>query len=432
VSKYIVGQRMPQAGSMGVLCLFEEALMFLSRFKYYGAVSLVLGLLACQPSPPAPVSSGQPLQPASVSPPERQPLTHSVLVDGDSIALPPEVLAALEHEYAGFKTQALSENYLRRKVLHFIATGQGEAMRREIEFARYRHPDLLMGIMQAEPDVYTSASEQVEVQAFRTISPDFDAYMVLLSGVPVLYTNDLGMTFAPIPAGSFLMGRPDTESGQEDEAPQHEVYISAFQMQTTEVTQGQWLAVMGSQWPGGEPCNNAAGFGPDYPMMCVSWHDAQSFVQALNQQGLGTYRLPSEAEWEYAARAGTTTRYACPPDSGYDGDSTSCLAAMGWYSANSADSLHPVAQKLPNAWGLYDVHGNVREWVQDGYQADYYHAVYGVHPRFDPSGPDTATQRVLRGGDFSFGPNPLRIYRRYSYSPSSRFRFYGFRLVYMP
>jgi len=405
---------------MGVLRLFEEILVFSFRFKSYGATALVLGLLACQPSPPASVSSGaQPLRQGTVSP-----------------ALPPDVFAALEQEYAGFKTQALSENYLRRKVLHFIATDQGEAMRREIEFARYRHPELLAGIMQAEPDVYTSASEQAEVQAFRTLSPDFDAYMFLLSGaLTTTYTNDLGMTFVPIPAGSFLMGSPASESGNSDERPQHEVFISAFQMQSTEVTQGQWLDVMGTQWPTAGPCSSAAGFGPDHPMMCLTWNDANGFVQALNQQGgAGTYRLPTEAEWEYAARAGTTTRYACPPDSGYDGNTISCLAAMGWYQSNSGGTAHPVGQKLPNAWGLYDMHGNVGEWTNDFYSLFWYQEhVGGVYPRTNPIGPVTGSTRVLRGGNWSAIPvNGGRIAHRHNFNPSQRDFRRGVRLVWSP
>jgi len=402
---------------MRVLCFFQELLMFSSRFKFYGTAALVLGLLACQPSPPAPVPSGaQPLQQGAVSPP----------------ALPPEVLAALEREYAGFQTQALSENYLRRKVLHFIATDQGEAMRREIEFARYRHPELLVGIMQAEPDVYTAASEQAEVQTFRTLSPDFDAYMVLLSGVLPTYTNDLGMTFVAIPAGSFEMGQADIAIA----TPVHTVHLSAFQMQTTEVTQKQWWDVMGA-WPGTAP-NSTNGAGDNYPMYNVSWCDIvggcggvteqNSFLGKLNALGHGTYRLPTEAEWEYAARAGATIPYACGE---YVAGADGCPGTMAWFAENNTyngemSGSKEVGRKQANAWGLYDMHGNVWEWTQDWYGS------YSSDAQANPTGPATGTNRVVRGGFWNGNATFARFAGRYVGSPTSRNYNFGFRVVRLP
>ncbi len=169
------------------------------------------------------------------------------------------------------------------------------------------------------------------------------------SCTPGTLTDGLnGSKFAQICPSTFMMGSPKSESGRDsNEGPQHQVTISkAFELQTTEVTQSQWQAVMGST-----PSDFK---GPDLPVEQVSWDDAQAFISKLNALGDGyRYRLPTEAEWEYAARAGTTGPYA--------GD----LDAMAWYSQNSGNKTHPVGTKAPNAWGLYDMHGNVWEWTQD-------------------------------------------------------------------
>lgn len=174
------------------------------------------------------------------------------------------------------------------------------------------------------------------------------------------YSNSIGMKFALIPAGEFEMGSPlDGAATRDDEGPVHRVKIEkAFYMGRYEVTQKEWREVMGN--------NPSRRFkGDDLPVGHVSWDDVQEFIQKLNEkEGTDKYRLPSEAEWEYACRAGTTTRYSF-------GDSESKLGDYAWYDDNSGNKPHPVGMKLPNPWGLYDMHGNVWEWVQDKWYRNY-------------------------------------------------------------
>ena len=231
------------------------------------------------------------------------------------------------------------------------------------------------------------------------------------------FTNSIGMKFVLVPAGRFTMGIPAHESGRYDgEGPQHEVEISlSFYVGQHEVTQGQWRAVMG---------NNPSRFsscGDDCPVESVSWNDVQEFIRRLNaKEGAGKYRLPTEAEWEYACRAGSRGAY------GY-GDDAGRLGECAWYEGNSGGKTHPVGQKKPNGWGLYDMHGNVWEWVQDWYGS------YTTEAVTDPSGPGGGSLRVLRGGSFIDRARYLRCADRVSGSPASRgFLRLGFRLVRTP
>jgi formylglycine-generating enzyme required for sulfatase activity len=234
----------------------------------------------------------------------------------------------------------------------------------------------------------------------------------------------LSMTFVKIPAGTFMMGSPDNEPGREYyEGPEHQVTISkGFEMQTTEVTQSQWVSVMGSNrshftksenCPGEFTTINNIPLCPNNPVEMVSWNDAQGFISKLNAKADGyTYRLPTEAEWEYAARAGTTGAYA--------GD----LDAMAWYEKNSGGMSHPVAKKQANAWRLFDMHGNVWEWTGDWF--GYYSATSVT----DPLGPRSGSHRVLRGGGWGITAQYCRSAVRYDgYSPGARFNFLGFRLL---
>ena len=184
--------------------------------------------------------------------------------------------------------------------------------------------------------------------------------------------------FSLSPAGSFQMGSLD---GDDDEQPVHTVNITRdFLLQKTEVTQHQWKSVMGSLPNGVSLC------GETCPIAGVSLNDVRAFVDTLNaREPEKGYRLPTEAEWEYAARAGTTGDYG----------GTGALEDMGWYAGNSGGNVHFVAEKEANAWGLYDMHGNVMEWVQDYYLATY----YAISPTDDPPGPGpTSSGWVIRGG----------------------------------
>jgi formylglycine-generating enzyme required for sulfatase activity len=154
--------------------------------------------------------------------------------------------------------------------------------------------------------------------------------------------------------------------------------------------------------------------GDNLPVENVSWNDAQEFIRKLNQaDSKYQYRLPTEAEWEYACRAGTT------------GDYAGNLDAMAWYSSNAGSSTHPVGQKQANKWGLYDMHGNVWEWCQDWYDSDYYRQSPGA----DPTGPTAGSYRVFRGGEWSSNADNCRAAYRYDNSPGYRIYFRGFRLL---
>jgi formylglycine-generating enzyme required for sulfatase activity len=228
------------------------------------------------------------------------------------------------------------------------------------------------------------------------------------------YTNSISMEFLLIPAGDFEMGSPST--GADDfeywaEAPVHQVAIqNAFYMCSYEITQGQWRAVMGS--------NPSFFTGDDLPVEQVSWDDVQEFIKKLNaKEGTDKYRLPSEAEWEYACRAGTTTRYSF-------GDSDLKLGEYAWYDDEFGET-HPVGQKKPNPWGLYDMHGNVWEWVQDTFHGNYNGAPSDGSAWEGGSG----SPRIIRGGSWLDGAYYCRSAKRRVDDPGNRRGTVGFRLV---
>ncbi|HMV43018.1 MAG TPA: SUMF1/EgtB/PvdO family nonheme iron enzyme [Leptospiraceae bacterium] len=225
------------------------------------------------------------------------------------------------------------------------------------------------------------------------------------------FTNSIGMEFVLIPAGEFMMGCSEEENKCFDsEKPAHKVRITKpFYMGKFEVTQGQWKAVMGTNPSNYKDC------GDNCPVEQVSWNDVQEFIKKLNSKEGKKYRLPTEAEWEYVARAGTTTKY-------YSND----LDSIAWYDKNSGRKTHPVGQKKPNAFGLYDMSGNVSEWCEDWYHGGY----YGESPSNDPAGPSSSSNRVLRGGSWYYSVDLMRSSYRIKYSPDLRSYGIGFRLLF--
>jgi len=227
--------------------------------------------------------------------------------------------------------------------------------------------------------------------------------------------------------GTFLMGSPDSEDERETtEGPQHHVTISqGFYLGKCEVTQAQWQSVMGTTpWSGQGRVQEH----PNHPAVYISWHDVQAFIGALNEAaGEEAYRMPTEAEAEYASRAGTTT----PWSFGADG---SLVGQYAWHAGNTTevgeDYAHMVGTKLPNPWGLYDMHGNVNEWCQDfGWSGDSGPGWYTGEPRIDPTGPATGSRRIVRNGDFAHSARYLRSAYRHHYAPSVKYFHFGARVV---
>ena len=229
--------------------------------------------------------------------------------------------------------------------------------------------------------------------------------------------------FVWIEPGKFMMGSPESEEDRwDDEGPQHQVTISqGFWIGKYELTQGQWESVMGTTpWSGGDNVQAT----PNHPAVYVSWDDVQSLIEELNQAaGSAVYRLPTEAEWEYACRAGTTTRWSF-------GDRKSRLKEYAWYWDNAWDIgeqyAHAVGTKLPNPGGVYDMHGNVWEWCQDWY------GDYSSSAQTDPTGPSSGDGRVTRGGGADRDAVHSRSANRHFYSLDSRNGRVGVRLLRTP
>ncbi|NEQ10162.1 MAG: formylglycine-generating enzyme family protein [Moorea sp. SIO4E2] len=232
----------------------------------------------------------------------------------------------------------------------------------------------------------------------------------------------------PIPAGSFLMGSPTSDNMSIDhERPQHQVSVKQFWMGQFPVTQQQWQAVAGYQQVNTSLNSTPSHFKGDnkLPVEQVSWHDAKEFCTALNvkfksQLQNRKFRLPSEAEWEYACRAGTTTRY-------YYGEDQSILGNYAWYDVNSDSQTHPVGQKIPNNWKLYDMIGNVWEWCQDTWPSNYEDAPVDGSAWLSDNNNDN---RLLRGGSLYHNSRTCRCASRpYYLSPVNGYNGHGFRVV---
>ena len=239
----------------------------------------------------------------------------------------------------------------------------------------------------------------------------------------IVVVNDISFKMIYIEAGTFIMGATDEQIGAfDDESPAHQVTLTKdYYMGETEVTQALWYAVMGqkptadvSAW------SSTYGLGDNYPAYYISWNDCQEFISKLNQLSGLTFRLPTEAEWEYAARGGNkaTTQTL------YSGSNT--IGYVAWYTSNCSSSTQEVAGKAANVLGLYDMGGNVWEWCNDWYGSSY----YSSNPRTDPTGPTSGSYRVLRGGSWSDIASCCRVAYRGNNSPVvNRGRNIGMRLA---
>jgi len=231
-------------------------------------------------------------------------------------------------------------------------------------------------------------------------------------GKPVEWTNSVGMTFRLIPPGEFIMG-----NGVDEDAPLRTVRITKpFYLGATEVTRRQYTDVTGKVESTFFP-------GDDQPINQIHWYDTQDFfgkLKKIDAEKDNAYRLPTEAEWEYAARAGSTTDFPT-------GDSEADLDAAGWYLANADSTTHPVGTKAPNAFGLFDMHGNLWEWCSDFYDVN----AYRIHEDTDPTGPKLSTYqyRVVRGGAIYWPARAARNANRAYFQDSRTDKFLGFRVV---
>ena len=235
-------------------------------------------------------------------------------------------------------------------------------------------------------------------------------------------TNSVGMKLVLIPKGTFTMGSPTEEEGAGTDEQQHQVTISKdYYLGVTEVTQGQYEKVMGVNPSHFQKRVIRKSDSSMYPVESVSWEDAVEFCKRLSElpkekKSGRVYRLPTEAEWEYACRAGSKTAFYC-------GDDSELIGAYAWHAANSGGQTHPVGEKKPNAWGLYDMHGNVWEWCSDW---------YGDYPEgavTDPVGPEEGSLRVYRGGCWRSVAADFRSAFRDGLAPSFRFSIRGLRVA---
>lgn len=227
--------------------------------------------------------------------------------------------------------------------------------------------------------------------------------------VKAFYANGVSFEMVKVDGGTFCMGATSEQGSdaESDEKPVHSVTLSGFYIGKTEVTQVLWKAVMGS--------NPSYFKGDDLPVENVSWNDCQEFIRKLNALTGQHFRLPTEAEWEFACRGGNNSR-------GYKYSGSNNLSSVAWYDGNSGKKTHPVATKSPNELGIYDMSGNVMEWCSDWY------GKYSSGAQTNPKGPYDGTDRVLRDGSWNYFAGICRSSHRLSDSPGSRYYGLGLRL----
>ena len=226
------------------------------------------------------------------------------------------------------------------------------------------------------------------------------------------YTDPLAGEMVYVKGGMFTMGCTPEQQNEcdDDESPARQVKLADFYIGKCEITQAQWKAVMGAD-------NNPSWFkGDNLPMESVSWNEAQTFIGKLNEMTGVNYRLPTEAEWEYAARGGGRSK-------GYRYSGSDTADEVAWYEDNSEGTTHPVGTKPVNELCLHDMSGNVWEWVND------WHGNYGADSQADPQGPSWGSYRVYRGGSWIFFARDARVSSRNNISPGMGLRTVGFRLA---
>lgn len=238
-------------------------------------------------------------------------------------------------------------------------------------------------------------------------------------------TAGLNMKMVWVEGGEFLMGGTSEQGSEAEKNEQviRRIRLNSYYIGECEITQEQWAKVMGTsiqQQASKAGTSSYNGIGPDYPMYYVSWEEAQAFCQELSRMTGRTYCLPTEAQWEYAARGGKKA-----DGSKYSGSWS--IDAVAWYDGNSGSSTHPVKNKRANSLGLYDMSGNVWEWCSDRYRN-----VYNVNETNNPTGPSTGSIRVLRGGGWRSSAQGCRVSYRSNGSPDNRNRNQGFRVVVLP
>ena len=240
-----------------------------------------------------------------------------------------------------------------------------------------------------------------------------------VAGSETYTVNGVSFTMVGVEGGTFQMGATAEQGSDayDSEKPAHQVTVSSFSIGQTEVTQALWYAVMGQKpTSGGSQWNSTDGLGDNHPAYYVSWDDCQEFITKLNQLTGKQFRLPTEAEWEYAARGGNKSQ-------GYKYAGSNTIGDVAWYTENSSLSTHDVATKQANELGIYDMSGNVWEWCSDWYGS------YSSDAQTNPTGAASGSNRVYRGGCWINGATYCRVANREWYSPTYASRNLGFRLA---
>lgn len=230
----------------------------------------------------------------------------------------------------------------------------------------------------------------------------------------------LNLNMVYVEGGTFTMGATaEQDDAYDDEKPAHNVHLDGFYISKLEITQAQWKAVMGTDIYNKANGNSLFGVGSNYPMYYITWHDAVAFCRELSVQTGKTYLLPTEAQWEYAARGGNKSR-----GNKYSG--SYAIDAVAWYDGNSSGTTHPVGQLRANELGLYDMSGNVWEWCRDWYGS------YAGTPQTNPTGAYSGDYKVVRGGSWSYNPRNVRVSSRNNGAPTNSGSIVGFRVVCLP